>query len=594
MVRLLLLALLLCGAVPARSQDPPARPAFVLDIRAPGPARQLLERHLALPRYAQVPDLDDAELTRLLALAERDARELLATLGHFNPRLQLSRVPGEGVPRVVLEVEPGPVTTVAAVDIAFEGDIAQSAEEPVRRQRELIREQWRLPAGRPFTQEGWEDAKAGALRELVARRYPAGRVSYSLADVDAATHRARLGLRLDSGPVFRLGELQVRGMQRYDPVLVPRLARLAPGSVYDQDEIQRAQLRLAGSGYFDSAFVFVDPAGNPAAAPVEVTVREAPLHKVVLGLGLSTDTGPRASVEYTHNQLPVLGWRAVTKLQLDRKAPFAGTELTAIPGEDGWRWGVAARAERLDDGSLVTHAQQLRIGRSRAGDHIDRNVYVQYDRATVRAEPGTPVALTEAGDGTSISANYIWTGRYFDRTPFPGQGFAVGAEVGGGLTLTGSRSPFQRTVLRGTQIRPLEEGRLQLRAEAGAVLAKEAARVPSSQLFRTGGDTSVRGYGYRDIGVERAGGVVVPGRYLAVGSVEWQRPIRRAGVPTAFESAVFVDAGAVADSPGELRPAWGAGVGARYRSPLGPLQADLAYGFKAKRVRLHVSIATTF
>lgn len=578
----------------AMAQAPAARPAFTLDLRAPDSVRPLLQRHLQLQRYRQLSDLDDAELARLLLLAERDARELLATQGYFAPRLEIRRDGAtEGVPRVVIEVQPGEPATVAGVELDFEGDIRDSADPAAAEQRRLIRERWTLPPGQRFTAQAWDDAKAGALRELVARRYPAGQVSYSLADVDAATHRARLGIRLDSGPLYRLGPLQVTGVQRYDPVLVPRLARLAPGSLYDQDEIQKAQLRLAGSGYYDSAFIFVDPAGNPAAAPVQVNVREAPLHRVVLGLGVSTDTGLRGSVEYTHNQLPVLGWRAVTKLQLDRKAPFAGVELTAIPGEDGWRWGVAGRAERLDDGTLVTHAQQLRVGRSRSGDHIDRNVYVQYDRATVRAPAGTPVALTDGG-GAAISANYIWTGRYFDRTPYPSRGFSVGTEVGGGLTLTGSKSPFQRTVLRWTNIRPLQQGRLQLRAEGGAVLAKESARVPASQLFRTGGDTSVRGYGYRDIGVERPGNIVVSGRYLAVGSVEWQRPIRRGGAPTNWESAVFMDAGAVADSPGEFRPAVGAGVGARYRSPLGPLQADLAYGFKAKRLRLHVSLATAF
>jgi translocation and assembly module TamA len=123
-------------------------------------------------------------------------------------------------------------------------------------------------------------------------------------------------------------------------VLVPRIARLPPGSIYDQDQIQRAQLRLVGSGYFDSAFIYVDPAGDPDAVPVQVNVREAPLHRVVLGVGLSTDSGPRGSIEYTHNRLPGIGWRAVTKLQLERKSPFIQTELSAVPGEDGWRWGV--------------------------------------------------------------------------------------------------------------------------------------------------------------------------------------------------------------------------------------------------------------
>jgi translocation and assembly module TamA len=584
-------------ADPADSPGTNAPPAFNIDIRAPAAVRNLLQRHLELRRYRAVTDLDDSELQRLLVQAERDARELLGTLGFFDPKIALTREPGAPgtPPLVVVEVEPGAPTTVTEVNLAFEGDIAQSSDEDAVAQRERIRSGWRLPQGQRFTQEGWDDAKAQAVRQLVARRYPAGRISYSLADIDAAGARAGLGLRLDSGPVFRLGEMVVTGLERYEARLVPRLARLRPGMVYDQDQIVQAQLRLAGSGYFDSAFIFIDPAGNPQAVPVQVNVREAPLHKIVLGLGLTTDSGPRASVEYLNNRVPGIGWRARTRLQLERKAPFAETEWTAMPDERGWRWGVLGRVERLDDGVLLTHGQQLRVGRSKTGDHIDRNVYLQYEHASVKVQEGKVApADSDVGEGAALSANYIWTGRYFDRTPFPNSGYGVGFELGAGVTLTGERSPFQRTVVRWLGIRPLTQGRLQLRAEGGAVLARDAARLPNTQLFRTGGDTTVRGYGYRDIGVDRGNGVVGPGRFMAVGSVEWQRPISRNGVATPFESVLFADAGAVADRPGDLRPQVGVGAGVRWRSPIGPFQVDLAYGVKPKRLRVHLNIGVTF
>ena len=81
---------------------------------------------------------------------------------------------------------------------------------------------------------------------------------------------------------------------------------------------------------------------------------------------------------------------------------------------------------------------------------------------------------------------------------------------------------------------------------------------------------------------------------MVIGSAEWQRPIRSNGVETNWESALFVDGGAVSNSVGELRPVYGAGVGARWKSPLGPLQVDLAYGFKTKEVRLHMNIGVIF
>jgi translocation and assembly module TamA len=283
----------------------------------------------------------------------------------------------------------------------------------------------------------------------------------------------------------------------------------------------------------------------------------------------------------------------VTKLQIERKSPFLETELQAVPGEDLWRWGVSARVERLDDGVLVTQGQRLRVGRTRTDERIDRNIYLQFDRANVQVPAGA-APPEDTGDGTALSANYIWTGRYFDRQPYPTQGFTAGMELGGGITLTGSKSPFQRTVVRWLEVHPFGRSRLQWRAEGGAVLARGTARVPATQLFRTGGDTTVRGYGLREIGVQRANGVVSPGRYLAVGSVEWQRPIRRGGVETNFEHALFVDGGAVADKVGALRPWWGVGSGVRVRSPLGPIQVDLAYGVKVHRFRLHFNLGTTF
>lgn len=569
------------------------QPAFDLVVRAPDPLRELLERNLELRRYREVSDLDDAEVARLIVLAEKDARELLATQGYFAPQVRISREAGAR-PRLVVAVEPGERTRVSDADIQFEGDIAGSTAPDAVAQREAVRSAWELPRGHPFTQAGWDRAKSEATKQLLARRYPAARISYSLADIDAATASARLGLRLDSGALFRLGDLRVSGVERYDPVLVPRLARLPRGMVYDQEKIVQAQLRLASSGYFDSAFIYVDPASTPEAAEVQVTVREAPLQKVVLGLGFTTDGGPRATVEHTHNRLPMVGWRAASKLQLERKNPYAQSEWIAIPNEEGWRWAVLARGEKLDDDRLVTHSQKLRAGRFKDEDRIDRNWYLQYDRATVQNPRQVPLTPLDTGAGSSLSANYIWTGRYFDNLQAPTRGFGFGFELGGGVTLGNVREPFQRTVVRWLGFRPLQRGRLQLRAEAGAVIAREEATIPATQLFRTGGDNTVRGYKYLDIGVPLPGGLVGPGRLLAVASLEWQRPIVRRGLATQFEHTVFVDSGAVADRIGDLRPRVGVGTGVRWRSPVGPIEAAIAYGVQPRKFRLHFSAGFVF
>lgn len=569
--------------------------AFDIAVHAPDELRDLLLKHTELQRYRAVTDLDEAELARLILLAQNNVRNLVGTLGYFSPTIDIVREGAEGArPTISITVEPGPLTRIRAVDIGYSGDIATSEEAGATAQKAAIESQWSLPVGERFTQDQWDAAKRQALRALVARRYPAGKISYSLADVNAPENNADLRVTLASGPLYRLGPLQVAGVQRYDPVLIPRLTRLSAGDVYDQNELALAQQRLASSGYFDSAFIYVDPDSDPAAAPVQIQVREAKLQKIILGVGISTDSGPRASVEHTHNRFPGIGWRAVTKLQLEKKSPFAQTEWTSIPDSAGWRWATLGRVGRQEDRELVTQTQRLRFGRFQTGDHIDRNLYLQFDRDSVHGAGLVGNSAVEAGDGSSLSANYAWSGRYFDSLPFPRSGFGVGFELGGGSTLSGKRMPYTRAAGRWMGIVPLERGRLALRAEGGGVWAQDSARIPESQLFRTGGDTSVRGYGYRDIGIPLANGAMGPGRYMTTASVEWQRPILRAGRPTEFENTLFIDAGAVADRPQDLRPVFGIGTGVRWKSPIGPLQIDLAYGIKPKRFRLHMSVGFVF
>jgi translocation and assembly module TamA len=110
----------------------------------------------------------------------------------------------------------------------------------------------------------------------------------------------------------------------------------------------------------------------------------------------------------------------------------------------------------------------------------------------------------------------------------------------------------------------------------------------------TGGDTTVRGYSYRELGVIGTDGLADPGRYMVNGGVEWQRPLVFGGQVSAWESAVFVDAGAVADDPGQLKAKVGVGAGVGWKSPIGPLQIDLAYGVDAHRLRLHMNVGFNF
>ncbi|MGE8317430.1 MAG: autotransporter assembly complex protein TamA [Comamonas sp.] len=596
--------------------------AFDLEVKSEDDAvRKYLEQHLELQRFRRLPGLQTTELTRLLGAANDDIATLMGTLGYFNPTVAIDvrDVPatgnGEGSttttanaatsdtalrPLVTITVEPGPQTRVGEVQLDYTGAVATDANAEQRLAR--LRRNWGLQTGSGFTQNGWDDAKNQGLRGLKARRYPTASIAHSQADIDADANTAKLGVRYDSGPLYRFGELRIAGSERYDPDGARRIARLPAGAIYSEADLLDTQARLAASGYYDSVFLTLDTEhasgdADAVTAPVIAQVREAKYQKWVFGVGISTDSGPRLSISHIHNQMPLLGWRAVSKLSLDRDNKLLSTEWTDLPRENGWRWFVGGQASRELTGDYTVNSARLRGGQSKSSDHIDRSSYLQYDFASTKGLDSEPAS-------SALSANYAWTGRYFNNKNNPTRGYGLAAEVGAGVTLTPRRDPFLRLLARWQGFVPMDRvtapngssrsSRLALRAEAGAVLAKASANIPVTQMFITGGDTTVRGYGYRKIGTRVEGDRVFGGRYMAVGSVEYQRPLVRGGEISDWESAVFVDAGSVADTIGAMTPYVGVGTGLRWRSPVGSLQTDVAYGLKDKRFRLHLRMGYTF
>lgn len=537
---------------------------------------------------------------------------------------------------VRIAVQPGEVSRIGQVLVAFTGE--QAADTPAAdapdpttpalppspaAARQRVRDGWALGTGQVFSQSAWDNAKNQALRTLSADTFPRARLVGSLADVDSSTHSVNLAVELDTGPPFTLGPIEVEGLKLTDPRWIENLVRVGgavPGQPYRLQDLQTAQQRLAQSGYFESVFVSVDPEANPEAAPIHVQVREARRGRLLLGVGASTDNGHRLSAEHVWNRVPGLDLRVLSKATLERDHQKAETELRSPIDPKGWQWSAGLQAERTRYSLSLTSSQQVRLGKVQETAQINRGYFVQYDRALTDSallRQAGPLAANE-----SLSANYAWSRALFDGLPLPTRGYGLAAEIGVGSTLGATRQPYLRGRVRWQGLLPLDGlrqpfpaiglpldqqaspaasqvgavrlGRLALRMEAGGIASAPAAPVPDSQRFWAGGDQSVRGYGPREVGVPQTDGSVRPGRLMTAGSLEWQRPVFSHGQPTAWETTVFVDAGAVADSASALKARVGVGAGMRFNSPAGPLQFDLAYGLATKKFRLHLSVGFAF
>lgn len=75
------------------------------------------------------------------------------------------------------------------------------------------------------------------------------------------------------------------------------------------------------------------------------------------------------------------------------------------PQESGWAWFSGAKAEREQAGDFKATSLELRAGRSRSEDHIDRNYYLQYDYARLREQTAVKHRSppTTAGPGVILT-----------------------------------------------------------------------------------------------------------------------------------------------------------------------------------------------
>lgn len=553
---------------------------YRVEIDAPPELAALLER-LSLMRWRSDPDMSPERLRRLVDEAEGEAKEAAATEGYFSTQVN-SSIDSSVEPWVVrVHVEPGTRTRIEEVAIRFSGPITGDGE--ARPIRERVRQNWRLRPGQPFRQEDWEAAKRDAVRETTGWRYASAHVASSEARIDPKAARARLTVEIASGPPFRVGAIQVTGTRRYPEGTVANLAPFKSGDVYDRDKLLLYQQRLLESGYFASVQAEIE--ANPAladAAPLHVGVLEANSQRVESGLSYNTDVGPRLEARYGNMDIFDSAWRFRSALHLDRKIQDLRFDFDSPPRPGAVWENYFAQAKSQDIQGEVT--RQLAVG-------VSHNF---------GAGP-TPAAIVVSahsedqriGD-TVVDTRYaIYFGargqrRRTDALVSPRRGYVLSAEIGGAPATLSSRQ-FVRAVAGGTLFFPVgRSGDLVLRGQAGAVLSNEREGIPSNFLFRTGGDQTVRGYAFESLGVPQ-NGAIVGGRRLLVGSAEyifW--------ITDNWGIATFADAGDAWDSGIKPDLAQGYGVGLRFRTPIGPVRADLAYGERTQEIRLHLSVGYTF
>jgi translocation and assembly module TamA len=575
---------------------------YEVRIDAPGDVRDLLEHNLDLVRFRGNDRIDREQLQRLVRVAPEQIRTLVATDGYYSPVVSATMDrEAAGTPVVQVKVVPGEPVRVGEVDLSLQGFVP-NPEQPADKQFDVntLKATWPLKKGMIFRQDEWESAKRAILRSVVQTRYPRAQLVESQATVDPESHQANLRVAIDSGPELRFGELRIEGLKRYPDKVVRNLNQISPGDYYSEAALQSYQSRLQDTGYFASVEVSADtsavlteqldaaamtPEQNASAAmaplPLLVRVVENKRKNVSAGIGYSTNTGNRTSL--TYDDLAIFGLRMKSALTLETKKQTATTNFYFPVTPEGYNDSIGASFERSDISGEVTSVASIAGKRTWGTPLLERSLTLELLTET-KTIGGIPSSQSK-----SLPLTYGVTWRKLDNLLFPTKGYALNAQVGGALLPILTDEAFVRGYARGVLYMPLSvNSNAVFRGELGALGSRDKTGVPAVYQFRAGGDQSVRGYGYQELGVP-LDGAITGGRYLATASAEYQYWFK-----PQYGAAVFYDAGNAGDTFSALHPKSGYGVGARWKSPVGPINVDAAYGHAVHKYRLHFSLGFTF
>ena len=588
---LLLVALLLAWAPLAHAQDeedvaprPIPRDAirYRLVVEGPNPPADAIRAGLDLAQWQSDEEMTDDILELLAREGASQAREIAAIEGFYDANVDVSIDRTVSPYVVTVRVVPGTASRVAGVHVDVRGPAVD--DRPLGTSAIAdARDGWSLKLGEIFRQAEWIDAKERALRAMHRSPYPAARIVRSEARVDPARSEAQLDVEIDSGPRFSIGPIRVDGVKRYSPALVENFNILQRGEPYTEAALDAYVRRLAASGYFASVQATIDTeSATPDDAAIRVSVIEAPRHRFEGSISYSTDTEFGARASYTNVDVDDRATQMRIDGRFEIKQKVAKVAFTWPPTASKWIDSATIGGQQTDfqnNEETFAGVEVQRTGVDERARPLFRAAWL-YDR---QRPAGAEETTSHA---TFVEAGYVL--RRVDDLVSPTRGWMAEMRIGAGVPGLSTRG-FGRAVVQTAAWYPIDRlTQLAFRAEAGAVIASSREGIPSVLLFRTGGDTTVRGYEYQSLGV-RLGDAIVGGRYYALGSVEAIRWIN-----DTWGIAAFVDAGNAADSMSDFEFAIGYGVGARLRTPIGPFRLDVAYGEQAKDWRLHFSVGLSF
>lgn len=539
-----------------------------------------LERNIrAFAKIAAEPcDAEAWLLRRRFRALQAEARTALEPFGYYKPTLTTSLNLDDDCWAATITIDPGKPVVLRHVDIRIDG---AAASDPAF---QALIDSSPLKQSETLRHAHYESLKKGLQIRAADRGYFEAAYTTSQLDIWPDDGIADVTLHFTSGQRYRISEIR-QEQDFIDPAIVSAYLDLEAGVYYDSDELARAYRDLSDSAYFGQIEITPDVANAAdGRVPVRVVLQPGTRIEYTLGVGASTDTGPRFRSGFRNNRVNQKGHRLIADLGVATVVQGLTTEYR-IPLRDPRRewFSITGAYSNEEVDTFDNETQRLGVRWTKAmSDTWLRTVSVDASRESF--EIGEDVDTTR-----SIVPAIGFDHKRSDRDIFPRHGRRLGFELRGTDEAIGSSMSYVQATAWMRWIRSLgDRNRLLVRMNAGATESGDFSKLPPSVRFFAGGDESVRGFDYNSLGPTDADGNVVGGNNLLVASLEYERHLKGN-----FYGALFVDAGNAFDDT-DFTAEVGAGIGIKWRSPLGPLRLYLGYPVSddEESPRIHLRLGT--
>ncbi|WP_207268195.1 MULTISPECIES: autotransporter assembly complex family protein [unclassified Pseudomonas] len=524
-----------------------------------------------------VGDRDEEALLRFSRGAEEQARKAAQALGYYQPQID-SEVKGGKDPRLVLTIDPGEPVHLRNVTVRIDGPAASLKAFRVPGNAAL-------KPGAVLNHGRYEDAKRVIQNQASRYGYFSGRFTQQKLLVDPQAGIADIELVYDSGPRYALGPVSFEGDTPFDEDLLQRMVPFKAGTAYDSELIAELNQALQSSGYFEGVRVDAAPtAATNNVIPVAVKLDTRKPRTMGLGLGFSTDVGPRAKANWTRHwvnpQGHSYGWEAEVSAPRQNVGLWYDVPLDP-PLTDKMRYAGGYQYEELAGTDSLS--KLLTVGpewHSKLPSGWQRVVSLKWQREEYRLgdDAGLSTLLMPG-----VSYSYLRSDNRID--PHNGYRLQFDTKVAKEGLGSDNNLVYGTAMVKGLTT-VFDKHRLLARAQIGGSATNGYKSIPPSLRFFAGGDQSVRGYDYQSLSPENSEGDRIGGRYMVAGSLEYQYSIAEK-----WRVATFIDQGNSFNSLELPSLKTGVGVGVRWVSPVGPIRLDLAHAMDDEGgIRLHFSM----